>query len=117
MALTRRTARFGDLARAVEDQLREQGLAVEPEVLDQILRNRIDTVAEVMRVSPRTALGYAPADLPVILAETIVDATRTTPPSAASCGRRQSLHHVKVIAFSDLTGVGELGGRLFGPVA
>lgn len=117
MALTRRTPRFGDLASAVEGRLAERGLAVEPDVVEQILRNRIDTVAEVMRASPRTALGYAPPDLPVILAETIVDATRTTPTSAASCGRRPPLHHVKVFVSSDLAGVGELGRRLFGPVA
>jgi hypothetical protein len=61
-------------------------------VVDQILRNQIDTVAEVMRVTPRTALGYAPADLPTILAERIVEAARSLPPTTASCGRRPPLH-------------------------
>lgn len=117
MALTRRTPRFGELAGAVDDQLAERGLAVERDVVDQVLRNRIDMVAAVMRVSPRAALGYTPADLQVILAETIVDATPTTPPSATSCGRRLPLHHVKVFFFSDLRGAGELGRREFGPVA
>lgn len=116
MALTRRTPRFGELAGAVEDRLAERGLAVERDVVDQVPRNRIDTVAGAMRVSPRTALGYAPA-YPPSLAETIGGATETTPPSAASCGRRLPLHHVKVFFFSDLRGVGELGRREFGPVA
>ena len=71
-----RLQRFGDLARAVEDQLRNRGLELDGDVVDQILRNRIDAVSEAMRVTPRTALGYAPDDLPAILADTIGEASR-----------------------------------------
>lgn len=91
MALTRRTQRFGELASAVEDQLAQHGLEIDPDVVDQILRNRIDAVAEVMRVTPRTALGYAPANLPTILADTIVEAAQSMPPTTAPCGRRPAL--------------------------
>lgn len=88
MALTRRTERFGELARAVEDQLHLRGLQVDADVVDQILRNRIDAVADLMRVTARTALTYAPDDLPRILAETIAEAARTLPP-VMPCGRRR----------------------------
>ena len=91
MALTRRTQRFGELAIAVEDQLAAHGLEIDPDVVDQILRNRIDAVAEVMRVTPRTALGYAPATLPTILADTIVEAAQSMPPTPGPCGRRPAL--------------------------
>ncbi|MFZ2504053.1 MAG: hypothetical protein WAW88_15445 [Nocardioides sp.] len=88
MALTRRTERFGELARAVEDQLHARGLALDADVVDQILRNRVDKVAEVMRVTPRTALGYAPGNLPEILVDTISEAIETLP-GTAPCGHRR----------------------------
>jgi hypothetical protein len=88
VALTRRTQHFGDLARAVEDQLRNRGLELDADVVDQILRNRIAADAEAMRVTPRTALGYAPDDLPAILAETITEASRALP-ATMPCGSRR----------------------------
>ncbi|WP_300640687.1 hypothetical protein [Nocardioides sp.] len=95
MALTRRTERFGDLARATEDQLREHGLQLDGAVVDQILRNRIDAVAEAMRVTPRTALNYAPDNLPVILADTITEASQALPPTMPCGSRRPDLRIVK----------------------
>lgn len=95
MGLTRRTERFGDLARAVEDQLHGRGLELDTDVIDQILRNRIDAVAEAMRVTPRTALGYAPADLPSILADTIAEASRALPANMPCGSRRPDLRIVK----------------------
>lgn len=86
MVLTRRTQRFGELASAVEDQLAEHGLEIDPDVVDHILRNRIDAGAEVMRVTTRTALGYAPANLPTILADTILEAAQSMP-ERMPCGR------------------------------
>jgi len=74
MALTRRTARFNELAEAFEAGLAEHDLVLESDVVDQILRHRVDRVAESMRVTPRTALGYAPEDLPQILTETVLRA-------------------------------------------
>jgi hypothetical protein len=95
VTLTRRTEPFGDLARAVEDQLRNRGLQLDGDVVDQILRNRIDAVAEAMRVTPRTALGYAPDDLPAILADTIAEAARALPASMPCGSRRPDLRIVK----------------------
>lgn len=95
MALTRRTQRFGELASAVEHQLAEHGLEIDPDVVDQILRNRIDAVAEVMRVTPRTALGYAPDDLPAILADTITQASRALPTTMPCGSGRPDLRLVK----------------------
>lgn len=94
MALTRRTARFGELARLVEDQLRGRGLVLDAEIVDQILRNRVDAVAEVMRVTPRTALGYAPDDLPEIVVSAIVEAAQSIPETMPCGGRRPSLRIV-----------------------
>lgn len=81
MALTRRTARFGELTQAIEAGLAGQGIDLDQEIVDQILRNRIDAVAEVMRVTPRTALGYAPDNLPEILTSTVIQAIETMPPA------------------------------------
>ena len=84
--MTRRTVRFAALAHGVEEQLRKRGVVLESEVVDQILRNRVDTGAELMRVTPRTALDYAPADLPEIVARAIVEAAETLP-ETMPCGR------------------------------
>jgi hypothetical protein len=80
MALTRRTARFGELAQAVEARLSERGVTLEADVVDRILRHRVDTVAAEMGLTPRTALAYAPDDLPEILANTVIKAIETMPP-------------------------------------
>ena len=95
MALTRRTSRFSDLARTVEGKLREHGLELDADVVDQILRNRIDAVAEAMRVTPRTALNYAPDDLPAILAATITEASQALPATMPCGSRRPDLRIVK----------------------
>ena len=88
VALTRRTERFGELARAVEVELCHRDIELDAEVVDQILRNRVDAVAELMRVTPRTALGYAPADLPRIIADAVVEASQSLP-DTMPCGRRR----------------------------
>ena len=88
MSLTRRTKRFGELARAVEAELRARDIDLDAEVVDQILRNRVDAVAELMRVTPRTALGYAPEDLPKIIANAVLEASQSLP-EMMPCGRRR----------------------------
>lgn len=88
MALTRRTERFGELARAIEAELRARDIVLDAEVIDQILRNRVDAVAELMRVTPRTALGYAPEDLPTIVADAVVEASQSLS-ETMPCGRRR----------------------------
>lgn len=95
MALTRRTQQFGDIARAVEDGLSDRGLVLDAEVVDQILRNRIDAVAEVMRVTARTALGYAPDDLPAIVTRDILEAASTLPERMPCGGRSPRLRVVR----------------------
>lgn len=72
--LTRKTAAFADLAVAIEADLARRRIDIGADLVDQILRNRIDSVAVVMRVTPRTALGYAPEDLPRIIGDTVEEA-------------------------------------------
>ena len=58
--LARRTARFGELAVRIEDRLATLSIEIEPKVVDAILRERIDKVAELMRTTPRSALVTHP---------------------------------------------------------
>ncbi|MBZ5736412.1 hypothetical protein K8Z61_18120 [Nocardioides sp. TRM66260-LWL] len=88
VALTRRTQLFGELARAVEVELRARHIDLDADVVDQILRNRVDAVAELMDVTPRTALSYAPGDLPRIVADAVVEAAQSLP-ATMPCGRRR----------------------------
>jgi hypothetical protein len=82
VALTRRTPRFGELAQATETKLAEHGITIDPETIDAILRHRIDTAADEMGLTPRSALAYAPDDLPDILTRTVLKAIETMPPDA-----------------------------------
>lgn len=61
--LTRRTARFGELAANVEDILADHGVLVDPTGIDENLRARIRSVGDQLGVSDRTALGYAPDEV------------------------------------------------------
>ncbi|MBX9244652.1 hypothetical protein ICW40_07490 [Actinotalea ferrariae] len=68
MAITRRTARFNELATRTEALLAEQGIVLEPSVIDRLLNAREEEVAQLLGVAPRTALGFAPDDLPQTIA-------------------------------------------------
>lgn len=57
MALTRRSARFGQRAGDVETLLTERGLSVAPHIIDVILNERIGAVAAVMGISARASLN------------------------------------------------------------
>lgn len=59
-------------------------MTLEPAVVDQVLRHRVDTVAAEMGLTPRTALTYAPDDLPEILASTVITAIETMPPAGTN---------------------------------
>lgn len=61
--LTRRTARFGELAAAVEDKLASAGVVVDPRGIDESIRSRVRSVGTKLGLSDRTALGYAPNDV------------------------------------------------------
>lgn len=74
MAITRRTARFNELATRTEALLAEQGIVLEPAVIDQLLNVREERVAQLMGVTPRTALGFAPDDLPEAIAAEVTEA-------------------------------------------
>ena len=86
MALTRRTPRFGELAQGVEAQLEQRGVTLQADVVDRILRHRVDTVAAEMGLTPRSALAYAPDDLPEILANTVLRAIESMPASPPTPG-------------------------------
>lgn len=68
MAITRRTARFAELAVEVERLCRVNGVDVEPRDVDAALNARVALVADRMRIGPRAALLYAPDDVAAALA-------------------------------------------------
>ncbi len=63
MALTRRTGRFSDIAAAVDQECRRLGADVPAREVDEALNARVDQVGQLMGISPRAALAYAPGDL------------------------------------------------------
>lgn len=92
LAITRRSRQFAEIATAVEARLKSSGMDVEAAVVDKVLNYRIDSVAEAMRVSARTALGYAPSDLAESTAKLIVLASQD-PPSESGTRR----NHLRIV--------------------
>lgn len=72
--LTRRTARFGDLAAMVEGALADNSVVVDPTGIDENLRAQIRSVGERLGVSDRTAVGYASDDVANSVASEILGA-------------------------------------------
>ncbi|MFS0701847.1 hypothetical protein AB6N24_17890 [Cellulomonas sp. 179-A 4D5 NHS] len=72
MAITRRTARFIELATEVEAVLAEQGLRADGAVIDRLLNERAEYVASLLGVPPHTALRSAPEHLPQLIAAEII---------------------------------------------
>lgn len=62
--ITRRTARFAKLAQLIEDACRQRGVEPDPPAVDRLLNAHASGVAALLGVTPRTALTYAPDDLP-----------------------------------------------------
>jgi hypothetical protein len=73
---------FAQIAQQTDEQLRERGVVVEPPALDAVINHQIEQVAARLRVSPRTALTYAPEDLPATLVDLVLDAIDTRPSDA-----------------------------------
>lgn len=71
VTITRRTARFGELAAQVEERLAQLGIVVGPKGIDHDLRERVRAVADHLGVSDRTALNYAPDHLPDEIAQRV----------------------------------------------
>lgn len=71
MALTRRTARFGELAGQVESHLAGWGHAVGPEVVDAAVNHQCAHVAALLGVSPRSALAHATDHSALAVAEAL----------------------------------------------
>ena len=74
MAITRRSARFGQLAGDVDQLLTERGLSVAPHVVDVVLNERIADVAALLGISARASLDLTPATLPRSVADAITEA-------------------------------------------
>lgn len=74
VTLTRRTARFGELAAIVEAALADNCAVVEPRGIDESLRARIRSVGDQLGVTDRSALGYAPDDVANSVASEILGA-------------------------------------------
>jgi len=69
MALTRRTARFGEIATAADAELERRGARVPAADVDRALNARVERSAALLGIEPRAALRYAPPELPVWLAD------------------------------------------------
>jgi len=83
VAITRRSARFGQLAGDVDQLLTERGLSVAPHVVDVVLNERIADVvlneriadvAALLGISARASLDLTPATLPRSVADAITEA-------------------------------------------
>lgn len=79
MAISRRTARFNELATRTEALLAEHGIELEPAVIDRLLNAREEHVAQLMGITARTALRFAPDDLPEAIAAEVLDAMHQRP--------------------------------------
>ncbi len=71
MALTRRTQRFADLAAELETQLQDRGIDLDAKTVDVLLNAKVSDIANVLGMSNRAALDYAPETLPTTLCEAV----------------------------------------------
>ncbi|WP_186325335.1 hypothetical protein [Cellulosimicrobium sp. TH-20] len=85
MALTRRTARFGELARAADAELACRGVDVDAAAVDEALNARVARSAQLLGVEPRAALAYAPDDVAAWIADELAGAA---PAAEAAPGGR-----------------------------
>lgn len=74
VALTRRTARFGELARAADAELACRGVDVDAAAVDEALNARVARSAQLLGVEPRAALAYAPDDVAAWIADELAGA-------------------------------------------
>lgn len=100
MTLTRRTPRFGELARLIEARLAAAGVVVDPKGIDAQLRTRIRALGAHLGVSDRTALiGYATDEVAhTIAAETLAvarDLLERLDPTRTSAGPPRHLRLVR----------------------
>lgn len=72
MPITRRIGRFNELATGVEAILAGRGLCADAAVVDRLLNEREQYVADLLGVTPRTALRSVPDDLPQRIAAEII---------------------------------------------
>ena len=84
VTLTRRTARFGELAAIVEAALADSGVVVDPTGIEESLQARIRSVGDELGVSDWTALGYAPDGVADSVAAEILGAVRALTTTHAS---------------------------------
>ena len=83
VALTRRTARFGELARAADAELARRGVDVDAAAVDAALNARVARSAQLLGVEPRAALVYAPDDVALWIADELAG---TAPAGEAAPG-------------------------------
>lgn len=99
--LTRRTARFGELAANIEAALADNGVVIDPNGIDNNLRARIRSVGDQLGVSDRTALGYAPDNVADSVASEILAAVwaLTARPTSdePEAGPTTSRGHLRVV--------------------
>ncbi len=100
MAVTRRTPAFDRLAQRTRQLLGDAAAQVTDEQIDAVLNYRIEQVAARIGVAPRTALRYAPADLPQTTAHLIVDVLAAGSSSAADAvqaGTARTRRHLRLV--------------------
>lgn len=101
MALTRRTAAFAELAAGVEERLAQFGLALPSDLVDDVIRHRVNEVAQKMRVTDRTALGYADEASADAIARDIVRAARGLETAGGGAAGRSHLRVVEHLDFDN----------------
>lgn len=74
MALTRRTAQFGELARAADGELTRRGVDIDAAAVDEAPNARVAHSARLLGVEPRAALIYAPDDVALWTADELAGA-------------------------------------------
>lgn len=72
MALTRRTGRFSDIAVSIDLECRRLAANISASEVDEALNARVEQVGNLMGLSPRAALAYAPDDLALQLAAQLI---------------------------------------------
>ena len=71
MAITRRTARFAELASEAEAVLASRGLEVPIGLVDAAINESIERVALLMGIGTRASLNLTPDTLPTTLADAL----------------------------------------------
>ena len=94
MALTRRTPAFARLAIRTAELLQKADAPVTGEQIDAVLNHQVEQVATHLGVTARTALRYAPDNLPETTASVVLEVLAAGSPPDVAAGSRRNLRLV-----------------------